>query len=98
MIVRFTRRAIGQIHEISETIALDDARSSDQFAERVDRVADLAARHPAIGRPTDLHDIRVIPLRPFRYLLFYKPFADGSGIMVLRVRHMARNEDWRAGR
>jgi plasmid stabilization system protein ParE len=56
----------------------------------------LISRHPAIGRRTDLADVRVFAVRPYPYLIFYR--EEPGGITILRVRHMARKEDWRTGR
>jgi plasmid stabilization system protein ParE len=69
-----------------------------RFTERTETLASLLARHPTIGRRTDLSGVRVFAIRPYPYLLFYRSEPDDSGITVLRVRHMARKEDWRTGR
>jgi plasmid stabilization system protein ParE len=94
---RYTRRALGQIAEISAFLATDSPRVAARFAERVELVALLLARHPTIGRRTDLEAVRVFAVRPFSYLMFYRVEPDENGITVLRIRHMAREEDWRLG-
>ena len=87
----------GASNEIAERIHQDNPRAAAAFARRVDALAALLARHPEDGRKTNLSPVRVMPLRPYPYLLFYQP-AEAGGIVILRVRHMARKEDWRTGR
>jgi plasmid stabilization system protein ParE len=96
MTVRYERHALSQIAEIINVLSAENPTVAAMFARRIEALASLLARHPMIGRRTDLADVRVAPTTPYPYLLFYRPAADG--ITVLRVRHMARNEDWHAGR
>ena len=98
MTVRYSARALGQIAEIVAKISIDDPGGAARFARRVESLAVLVSRHPAVGRQTSLAEIRVLPAKPFPYLVFYQPLPYASGIVVLRVRHMARKEDWRSGR
>jgi len=93
----FSRRALAQIAEIEATIAAENPSAAASFVRRIDRLAALLARRPELGRATNLDGVRVMPARPYPYLLFYA-LASAGGITVLRVRHMARREDWRSGR
>ena len=97
MTARFSRRAVAQIAEAIAVIERDDPRAADAFAQRIERLAALLCRHPQIGRATDLMNVRVTPTKPYPYLMFYETTERGR-ITVLRVRHMARKEDWRTGR
>lgn len=97
MKVRFTAGAIRQIAEIADWIARDDPPTAAALLEELARVTGLAARHPGIGRPTRIAEVRVVPIKPYPYLMFYRPAEDG-GIEVIRVRSMARKRDWRTGR
>lgn len=98
MRVRYSRRALAQISEILVFLAEDSPRAASLFVQRAEALASLLARHPTIGRRTDLAAVRVFAIRPYPYLLFYRVEPGDSGITVLRVRHMARKEDWRTGR
>jgi plasmid stabilization system protein ParE len=99
MSVRFTRRALVQLDEILETIAVDEPRAAAGFAHRIEALTALLERHPEMGRTTDLGSVRVFSTRPYPYLLFYRAASSsGDGIIVLRIRHMARKEDWHRGR
>ena len=96
MTVRYSRHALAQISDIVRAIETDDPRAAAVFVGRIKRLSSLLSRHPEIGRATDLPGVRVAPTRPFPYLLFYSRAP--QGITVLRVRRMARKEDWRSGR
>ena len=96
MNVRYSRRALAQIAEIIETIGEDAPDVARAFARRAETLASLLARHPAMGRRTDIERVRVFAAKPYPYLIFYR--EDPGGITILRVRHMARKENWRTGR
>ena len=98
MTVRYSRRSLTQIANIIAAFAVDDPPTATMFARRVETLARLLASHPSIGRQTDFAGIRVLPMKPYPYLIFYQPDPAGAGITVLRVRHMARDVDWRTGR
>jgi plasmid stabilization system protein ParE len=96
MKVRYTAPALMQIAEILDGIAAENAGAAASVANRFETLVSLVARHPAIGRQTSLADVRVIPAKPYPYLIFYR--ATGENLIILRVRHMARQEAWRSGR
>ena len=98
MNVRYSRRSLAQIGEILELFAEDSPALASRFAQRVEMLAELLARHPTIGRRTDLANVRVFAMKPYPYLLFYRLEPEDRGITVLRIRHMAREQDWRTGR
>lgn len=98
MNVRYSRRALAQISEILERLSTDSPNLPSRFANRLQSLAELLARHPTIGRRTNLANVRVFATRPYPYLLFYRIEPESRGIVVLRVRHMARKEDFRTGR
>ena len=98
MRVRYTRRALAQISEILATIAEEAPRVAAAFAVRIETLTALLSRHPSMGRTTDLDEVRVFAARPYPYLIFFRVDPGEAGITVLRIRHMARESDWRSGR
>ena len=96
MNVRYSRRALAQIQEVFQRLADDAPNVGSAFLHRVETIASLLARQPAIGRQTDLPAVRVFVLRPYPYLIFYRIDPDDSAITVLRVRHLSRKEGWRS--
>jgi plasmid stabilization system protein ParE len=100
MTARFSRRALRQLNEIAAHVAAENPRTAASILARIETLATLIERHPSIGRPTDLNNVRVFRAAPYPYLIFYH--ADpkdraGRGVTILRVRHTARKENWREG-
>jgi toxin ParE1/3/4 len=98
MNVRYSQRALAQIADIIAAISIDNPAAASAFARRIETLAVRVSRHPAMGRQTGLTAVRVLPTKPYPYLPFYQQDTAGTGITVLRVRHMARDHDWREGR
>ena len=88
---RITRRprALQDLDEIWDYIALDNPDAADQFVEMIEEKCHLLAQFPKIGTSCEsLHPaLRYLPVG--KYLLFYLPL-DG-GIEVVRVLHGARD-------
>ena len=78
------------MEEIFAFIAKDNPVAAAAVVRRVEMLALLLGQHPAIGRPTDKEGVRVMSVRPYRYVLFYKAFADRGELHILRVPHTAR--------
>ena len=98
MNVRYTPGAIRQIVEAVDRIARDDPFTAERFSEHVEELDQLLSRHPDIGRNTNVRGVRVFPAKPYPYLVFYRRKGEDIGIEIIRVRHMARRQDWRTGR
>jgi plasmid stabilization system protein ParE len=87
-----------QLADVVATIEKENPRAAENFGRHMDRLAGLLAHNPMIGRATRNSDFRVFPLERFPYLVFYRILSDREGVMIYRVRHMARDQDWRTGR
>jgi toxin ParE1/3/4 len=98
MSVRFSRRALSQIDEIFNYIASENPRAAVAVVQKIEAVATLIGRNPAIGRRTSIHNVRVFRPSPYPYLIFYRWNEARDEVIVLRVRHSARRGDWRQGR
>jgi toxin ParE1/3/4 len=90
MKIRHSRRAVKQINEVYEYIAVNNPAAADRFLRRIEGLATLLVNFPAIGRRADEHDVRVIGLRPYPYLMFYTVAPDTAELHILRILHMAR--------
>jgi len=97
MKVTYSRQALLQLDEIVAHIAEDNPRTAALVAGRIKALVLLLARHPMIGRSTDLENVRVFRAAPYPYLIFYQVDLDRE-LTVLRIRHAARKESWRQGR
>lgn len=88
MKVRYTRRALRQLAEILGYIDARSPQGADNVKRRLQVVIDLLADHPNSGRLTNKRDIRRTVVRPYPYVVFYRP--DATGILILGIRHAAR--------
>lgn len=97
MRLRYTPGAIRQIDEAIEKIARDDPFTAERFSAHLHELGELILHHPDIGRKTNVRGVRVFPAKPYPYLVFYRSKSD-VGVEIIRVRHMARKQNWRTGR
>jgi len=89
--VRYSRRALVRLEDIFAYIARNNPNAAAAVVRRVEALAlFLLGEHPAIGRPTDKEGVRVMSVRPYPYILFYKVLAERDEVRILRVRHTAR--------
>jgi plasmid stabilization system protein ParE len=95
--VRYTPGAARQISEAIDRIAEDDPTTANRFSAHIERLGQLILRHTDIGRKTSATGVRVLPAKPYPYLIFYRSRGE-AGVEIIRVRHMARKQDWRRGR
>jgi len=84
-------RAGDDIAEIWDFIAEDSLMQADAFVDRLDLKLQLLATQPLMGRARDelTSGLRSFPFE--RYAIFCEPLKDG--IVVVRVRHGARDVD-----
>ena len=68
MKLRFTKRAVRQIEEIIDAIALESPQGE----------------HPHIGQQTDLAGIRRMLVSPYPYLIFYRVTEDAVIVQRVR--------------
>jgi toxin ParE1/3/4 len=90
MKVTFSKRAIAQLDEIFGHIARDNPAAAAAVVERIEALALLLGKYPAMGRRTDKEGVRVMGVRQYPYLVFYRIPAEGDEVTILRVRHTAR--------
>ncbi len=97
MTARYTRTAIRQTEDILQFLASEDQQAGAAAARRLEALAAVLSSRPNMGRATDLEGVRVFRATPYPYLVFNR--IDGPDqITVLRIRHTARDLDWRSGR
>lgn len=98
MRIIFSRRALAQLEEILTYTANESPQAAASVATRVDSLVALLAEQPGLGRSTDIAGVRTFRIAPYPYLLFYFADAERGLLTVLRIRHVARKEDWRTAR
>ena len=88
MRVRFTTTAFAELHEIHDYIAKDNPTAARAVVLRVEQVIARIAQFPYIARAIDPSGVRVFPVGPFPYLVFYT--VEGDEVFIRNVRHGSR--------
>ncbi|WP_354111037.1 type II toxin-antitoxin system RelE/ParE family toxin [Bradyrhizobium sp. S3.12.5] len=73
-----------------EYIAQHDKRAATSVVRRIRSASQLLAKYPGLGRATDMTSVRVFPIVPFPYLIYYRVTNDA--LEVIHVRHGRRDE------
>jgi toxin ParE1/3/4 len=95
MRVRYTRRALANIDNISRSIAQDNSAAAQRVVDRIEKLIGDLADVPHLGEAADIPGIRRLSTGRFPYLIFYEIAA--SEIIIHHVRHGARRP-WRGER
>jgi plasmid stabilization system protein ParE len=74
--------------EILDYIEAQSPQGAESVRRRLQAVVQLLADHPNVGRATSKGDIRRAVVRPYPYVIFYRP--EPAGIVIHAVRHAAR--------
>ncbi|MBR1120373.1 type II toxin-antitoxin system RelE/ParE family toxin [Bradyrhizobium lablabi] len=89
MRLRFSPRAYADIADIHEYIAEHSPRAATAVAAQIRLTSELLARHPALGRDTDIYGVRVFPTSRYPYLVYHQ--VKGDELVVIHVRHGRRD-------
>ena len=88
MKVRYTDTALAEISDILSYIAKDNPLAADEVGAIMRATINRLADFPRLAIETELPDVRVAPVLPYRYLIFY---TVRDNLLVIRnVRHTAR--------
>jgi toxin ParE1/3/4 len=92
MRIRYTEPALFELNaSISYFLRVAPSVVSD-FTASIDKALAQVLEHPYSAQETEMPGIRRISIRRFRYLVFYT--VEGDEIVVLHVRHGARQRPW----
>ena len=93
MKVRYAETALAEIDEILSYIAKDNPLAADEVTAVLLATINRLAEYPRLAIQTDDPTIRVMPVLPYRYLIFYA--LDDDTIIIRNVRHSARQQLYR---
>jgi len=89
MRVRYTRRALGDLHAIYSYIAADNPKAARAVELAIRRTADLVGDFPHLGAQTARSpEFRGIKAGRYPYRIYYG--LRGSEVWIVHIRHMAR--------
>ena len=89
MKLRYTDTALAEIDEILSYIAQDNPLAADEVAAILQATIRRVMDYPRLATETDDAEVRVLPVLPYRYLLFYS--VRGDAIIIRNLRHSARD-------
>jgi toxin ParE1/3/4 len=88
MKVRYTDTALSEIDDILSYIAKDNPLAAEEVGAVMWATIARVAEFPRLAIETDLPGVRVAPVLPYRYLIFYSTYHDA--LVIRNVRHSAR--------
>ncbi len=92
MIVRYTRRAQGDLTKILSYLDDRSPRGALNVELAIKRTIDTISHNPGIGHATASRGVRGMPVGRYPYLVFWT--VEAGEIWVLHIRHGARTV-WR---
>ena len=93
MNVRFSRDALAELDEIFSYIGAHSAAGAKRTQQRILAVIEYLKRFPRIGTPTDDAVTRMLVANPYPYLIFYEIDEAATEIIILHIRHGARERE-----
>jgi len=88
MKVRYTETALAEIKDILSYIAQDNPLAADEVGAIMRATIIRLADYPRLAIETDIANVRVAPVLPYRYLVFYS--IEENTVVIRNVRHAAR--------
>ena len=90
MKLRFTPRARADIADIHQYIAQHNTTAATAVMRQIRATSQLLARHPGLGRQTDISGVRVLPTARYPYLVYHRVLGDQ--LIVIHIRDGRRDE------
>jgi toxin ParE1/3/4 len=92
MRIQYTDTALFEVEEILAYIAKDNPLAAEEVAAVIRVSIDRLASFPRLAIETDVTGVRVIPVLPYRYVVFYSVTDDA--VIVRNVRHFSRDAQY----
>jgi plasmid stabilization system protein ParE len=90
MKVRYTDTALAEIEDILSYIAKDNPLAADEVGAIMRAAIIRLADYPRLAIETDVPNVRMVPVLPYRYLVFYS--IEDNTVVIRNVRHAAREQ------
>jgi len=92
MKLRYTQTALEEIRAIRAFISERNLSAAEAVIARVEAAAQRLSQFPLSAIETDMPNVRMTPVSPYPYVIFYTVEADE--VIILHVRHGARLKPW----
>ena len=89
MKLRFAPRARADIADIHQYIAQHNVAAATAVVLQIRATSQLLARHPGLGRETDISGVRVLPTARYPYLVYHRVLRDQ--LIVIHIRDGRRD-------
>ena len=90
MKVRWSETALAEIDEIFSYIHARNRSAASAVVERIEGLAALLGEFPEVGHLTDQAGVRLLSVVRYPFLIFYAIDDAANEIVILHVRHGAR--------
>ncbi|HUJ68932.1 MAG TPA: type II toxin-antitoxin system RelE/ParE family toxin [Syntrophorhabdales bacterium] len=88
MRLEWTHKAIGDLNEAGEYIALDHAEAAQRMAARINEAIEYLIDYPNIGRPGRVTGTRELVVSGTPFIAVY--WVRGAAVQILRILHHSR--------
>ena len=90
MQVKWLRKALQNLDDEAEYIALEDLEAARIAVQRIVKTIDLLKDNPALGHPGRIHGTRELVVTDTRYIVPYRVRPRLDRIEILRIFHTSR--------
>jgi plasmid stabilization system protein ParE len=90
MKVRWSETALAQLDDIFFYVYERNRSAALSVAKRIEDLAAMLGEFPLIGHLTDEAEVRVLPVVRYPFMIFYAIDAAAGEVVILHVRHTAR--------
>ena len=93
MKLRFTPRAVEDICELADYIREKNLAASERVRATIYESLQTLLLFPKVGRPQTTQGVRKLVTRKYSYLVYYTFDESNSEIVILGVKHSARQRE-----
>ena len=95
MKLRFTSRAIENLAEIADYLHERNPAAARRVRAAIYASLQNLIMFPSAGRPQDVAGVRKLVTRNYAYLVYYTIDETAEEVVILNVKHPARERDYR---
>jgi toxin ParE1/3/4 len=89
--IRYRPTALTQLDAIFSYIATHDRPAAERVIAYIRRTIGRLSNFPYSARPSEVPDIRELPIVRYPYIVFYAVDEDRREVLILRVRHTSQD-------
>jgi plasmid stabilization system protein ParE len=89
MKLRYAPQAHTDIAHIYQYIAQHNSNAATSVVRQIRSTGRLLARHPGLGRETDISGVRVFPTARYPYLVYHR--VRGDEVIIIHIRDGRRD-------